>query len=58
MELSQQEIDELTDEEYAWFLAYGDPKLKQLSEEELRYLHQVLQIIRSLTPNVKKPLRF
>jgi len=35
MELSQQEIDELTDEEYAYFLAYGDPKLKQLSEEEL-----------------------
>jgi len=35
MELSQQEIDELSDEDYAWFLAYGDPKLKQLSEEEL-----------------------
>ena len=35
MELSQEEIEKLTPEEYAYYLAYGDPKVKDLTEEEL-----------------------
>jgi|TARA_B100000085_G_scaffold14990_1_gene12991 hypothetical protein len=35
MELSQEEIDKLSPEEYAYYLAYGDPKTKELTEHEL-----------------------
>ena len=38
-QLSQQEIEQLTPEEYAMYLAYGDPKVSSLTDEEMdRYV--------------------
>ena len=34
-QLSQQEIEALTPEQYAMYLAYGDPYVSSLTEEEM-----------------------
>ena len=34
-QLSQQEIEKLSPEQYAMYLAYGDPDVIDLSEEEM-----------------------